>query len=379
MRVVHIIKVTRISGAERHLLILLKGLREKGIDAHLIMLAEASNPMQEMIQAAQERDIPIQSVLIRRDYDLSVINRLRKIFLDLKPDLVHTHLIHADLFGLIAAKLARVPYVISSRHNDDMFRYHPLMRFVHRLLWWMSDGGIAISRAIRDFTVSVEGADYDKVHVVLYGMEYRWIEDEEIFSARQAIREELGLAQDTILLGIVCRLVEQKGIGYALEAFARIRRYFPDVHLIVAGDGSLSSDLRKSAQTLGITDSVHWLGWRDDAPRVMASLDIFLMPSLWEGFGLVMLEAMSNRVPIIASRVSAIPEVLKHGQSGWLVNPRDVDDLAQGLYYLLMDVPFRHYIGLLGEDRLEQSFSATKMVNKTLEVYRTILDSPPLV
>jgi glycosyltransferase involved in cell wall biosynthesis len=369
MRVVHIIKVTRISGAERHLLVLLKGLRENAVDAQLIILVEPDRPMDDMISEAQANDIPIHRLVIRRDYDVNVIFNLRQLLHDINPNIVHTHLIHADLFGLIASKLAGIPTLIASRHNDDGFRYHPIVRRVSQVLWWFTDGGIAISDAIREFAIRIEGASDTKIDLVRYGLPYGWVPDDDIQSAKQAIHKELSLKDDVVILGMVCRLVEQKGIPYALQAFKELYRKFPNIHLVVAGDGDLAGELLSQGRMLGISDRVHWLGWRDDAQTVMASMDIFLMPSLWEGFGLVLLEAMSKRIPIIASRVSAIPEVVQDGITGLLISPKSADDLSKAMTRLLIDPPLRKHMGLIGEDRLEQEFSVQKMVEQTLAVY----------
>lgn len=374
MRVAHIIKVTRISGAERHLLVLLNGLRNQAIDIHLIILVEPDTPMDEMLTEAQAVDIPIHRVIIHRDYDLTTVYRLRQTLRKIKPDIVHTHLIHADLFGYVSAKLAGIRKVISSRHNDDSFRYHPVLRRFSQVMWWLADSGIAISSAIRTFTINIESASKSKVVVVHYGLPYRWIPDEEINTARLTIRQELGLEADAIILGMVCRLVEQKGIIYALQSLQELITSFPDVHLVIAGDGELADELKNEATRLGIHNHIHWLGWRDDAQIIMAAMDIFIMPSLWEGFGLVLLEAMSKRLPIVATHVSAIPEVVEHGNTGFLVAPRNPEQLTKAITRLLDDRPLRKYMGLLGEDRLEQVFSVEKMVDKTLQIYRKLLD-----
>jgi len=369
MRVVHIIKVTRISGAERHLLVLLQGLRKHAVDAHLIILVEPDTPMEDMLAEAHAHDIPIHRLTIRRDYDVMIIARLQKKLRELQPDIVHTHLIHADLFGLIAGKFAGVPTIIASRHNDDGFRYHPIVRYVSWVLWWLTDGGIAISDAIREFTIRVEGVSPNRIDLVRYGLPYRWTPDAEIQSAKQAIVQELSLNEDVIILGMVCRLVEQKGITYALQAFKQIYTKFPNAHLVIAGDGDLAEKLLAEGRMLGISKRVHWLGWRDDAQMIMASMDIFLMPSLWEGFGLVLLEAMSKRIPIIASNVSAIPEVVQNGVTGLLIAPQSTDDLSNAMIQLLSNHSLRKHMGLLGEDRLQQEFSVDKMVDQTIAVY----------
>lgn len=371
MRVAHIIKVTRISGAERHLLVLLSALRQHGVDAHLLILIEDDKPMEDMVSAAKDRGIPIRRLTIHRDYDLTLLFKIRSALREIKPDIVHTHLIHADLFGLFAAKLAGIGAVISSRHNDDQFRFHPIWQRISPAIWRLTNGGIAISAAIKDFMIEVEDAPGEKITVVHYGLEHKWVADEELRAARQNLSAELRLDSDALLLGMVCRIVEQKGITYALRACKQIRDRFPTVNLIIAGDGDLRPQLEALARELGIDANVHWLGWRSDAIKLIGAFDVLLMPSLWEGFGLVLLEAMSRRVPVIANRVSAIPEVVVHGETGLLVEACDVDALAAAMTRLLEDHALRQHMGLLGAARLEERFSVERMVSGTVAVYET--------
>ena len=369
MRVAHVIKVTRISGAERHLLVLLSALRQRGVDARLVILIEKDKPMDDMASEAKERGIPLRRLTIQRDYDLALLFKIRRALSEIKPDIVHTHLIHADLFGLFAAQLAGIRTVISSRHNDDQFRFHPIWQRLSPLLWRLTKGGIAISGSIKDFMMEVEGAPSDKIAVAHYGLEHKWLADEELRAARQNLSRELRLESDALLLGLVCRIVEQKGIAYALRAFQQIRQRFPTARLIIAGDGDLRAQLEALTRELGIDEYVHWLGWRSDALKLIGAFDVLLMPSLWEGFGLVLLEAMSRRVPVIASRVSAIPEVVIHGETGLLVEARDVDALADAMTRLLEDHALRQHMGLLGAARLEERFSVERMASATLAVY----------
>lgn len=369
MRVAHIIKVTRISGAERHLLVLLSALRQQNVDAHLLILVEDDNPMEDMVGAAKDRGIPLRRLTIYRDYDLTLLFKLRRALRQLKPDIVHTHLIHADLYGLFAAKLAGIPAVISSRHNDDQFRFHPIWQRICPPIWRLTNGGIAISEAIRDFMIEVEGAPVEKITLVHYGLEHQWIADDALRATRQNLSAELRLDSEALLLGMVCRIVEQKGIPYALRACQQIQERFPTANLVIAGDGDQRPQLEALARELGIDANVHWLGWRGDAAKLIGAFDVLLMPSLWEGFGLVLLEAMSRRVPVIASRVSAIPEVVAHGETGLLVEARDVDALAAAMTRLLEDHALRHHMGLLGAARLEERFSVNRMVSGTIAVY----------
>jgi glycosyltransferase involved in cell wall biosynthesis len=376
MRVAHVVKAVQIAGAERHLLTLLSGLRGRAvrdIDARLIVLVEPGNHMQAYVDAAEARGIPVERLVIQRDLDPSLYSRLSQTLDHSKPDVVHTHLLHADLYGIPAAKRLGVPVIISSRHNDNAFRRRAPIKQVNQLLWRMADAGIAISDSIARFTVDVEGAPKSKIHRIYYGLEDTGPLDRN--TARTAILREFNLPDDSDLIGIVCRLTEQKGITYALGAFARIKDDFPGAHLLIAGDGPLRSTLEREAAALkGCENRVHFLGWRDAVPALMAGLDIFLAPSLWEGFGLVFLEAMAQALPILASNVSAIPEIVVDGETGLLVPPRDVEGLAEALRKFLTDKPLRQYMGLQGQDRLETHFSAARMVNETAALYYTLLD-----
>lgn len=373
MRVVHVIKVVRVAGAERHLLTLLAGLRDKQIDASMLLLVEPGNDMQDYVEMLDALSIPVKRVLIRNHADVGVVERLRAELVTLQPHVAHTHLIHADVFGIPAARRAGIPVVVTSRHNDDAFRHRMPVKLTNRVLWRMVDAGVAISESLRRFSIEVEGAPAGKMHCIHYGLDTR-VKPLERKPAQDALKQELGLSADSILMGLVCRLVEQKGVRYALEAFQQVATDSPDAHLLIAGEGPLRAALQAQANSAGLGKRVHFLGWRGDIPVLMAGLDVFLIPSLWEGFGLVMLEAMAQQRPIIGSGVSAIPEVVHDGETGLLVPPRDPAQLAQAMRLLLVDKPLRQHMGLLGRDRLETHFSAEKMVEDTAALYHTLVD-----
>lgn len=368
IRVVHIIKVIRVAGAEQHLLTLLAGLRARGVDAQMILLVNPDNDMQEYVDLLTARHIPVHRMVIQRHTDLMIVRRLMRVLHDLKPDIVHTHLIHADLFGTLAARLAGVRIVISSRHNDDAFRYRLPLRLLNRLFWRMTNAGIGISDSITRFSIDVEGARPSQMQRIHYGLEL--VQPLDKGAARAALLKEFGLNPDAILVGMACRLVEQKGVAYGLEAFARLKDTFPNTHLLIAGEGSLRESLEAQTKTLGLDGRVRFLGWRADTPRFLAGLDILLSPSLWEGFGLVLLEAMAQQTPIIASNVSAIPEVVVNESTGLLVLPRDVEALTEALARLLADKPLRAHMGLMGRERAEDDFNAARMVDETLALYQ---------
>jgi len=370
MRVIHLSKMSGAAGSEGHLLALLPGLRARGVDARLWVLAEPDNPLDEYLARAGALGVPTERLTIRRDFDPALLWRLARHLRYERPDILHTHLIHADLYGVLAARLAGVPRVVSSRHNDDRFRTRPPVRLLNRALWRGIDAGIAISGAIRAFSLRVEGAPAERLHTVPYGLDPATIPARP--DARAALRAALGLPADALLVGSVCRLVEQKGLLYGLRGFAAVAGEIPGAHYVIAGDGPLRPALAAEARALGVSERVHFLGWRDDAHAVFAALDVFLAPSLWEGFGLVFLEAMAHRLPVISTSVSAIPEIVTDGETGWLVPPRDTDALAGALRAALTDPAARQARGANGRARLEAEFTVEAMVERTLAVYRNV-------
>jgi len=366
VRIVHLAKMTGVAGTENHLLTLLPQLAKSAHDVRLLVLCEPDKPMYEYAARMSASGVPTELFNIHSDVDLRLIGQLAARLRALQPDAVHTHLIHADWHGIPAARRAGVRYVYTSGHNDDPFRRRPPIRLVQAYLWRRLTAGIAISEAVRQFMIKVELAPPQKVHTVHYGIAPTLPD----LTMRAAFRAELGIPLDAPVLGSVCRLIEQKGLTFALRAFAQIAPHFPEAHYVIIGDGALREPLRAEADALGVATRVHFAGWRADAAARMVAFDVFVMPSLWEGFGLVLLEAMAARLPIIASAVSALPEIVRDGETGLLCAPRDVACLAERMVRLLSARDLATRLGAHGEARLRAEFSVSKMVDRTLAVYR---------
>jgi glycosyltransferase involved in cell wall biosynthesis len=190
------------------------------------------------------------------------------------------------------------------------------------------------------------------------------------------LREELKI-KDSPLIGAVGRLTEQKGFDYLLEAFARVRDNVNEAHLVIAGDGERRHALESKARLLNIADAVHFLGWRNDVPSIMIDLDALIVPSLWEGFGLVTLEAMALSKPIVASNVSALPEIISHNETGLLVPPADSAALADSILNLLRDPEKAKTFGPRGRARLEKEFTIQRMAQRHVVVYKEAASRVP--
>ena len=175
------------------------------------------------------------------------------------------------------------------------------------------------------------------------------------------------------MVGSLGRLHPQKGFSDLLTAFAQVRQRIPSVRLFVAGDGELRDDLEAQARSLGMAAVVTFAGVRADVSEVLAALDVFVLPSLWEGMPNAVLEAMASGLPVVATAVGGTPEVVVDGVTGLLVPPQDPGALAQAIGHLLRDPDLRRRMGRAGRRRVEEHFDVRETVRQVESLYETLL------
>ncbi|MGH3104853.1 MAG: glycosyltransferase family 4 protein [Gaiellaceae bacterium] len=350
MRVAHVHRIRGIGGSERHLLTLLPALAERGAEPVLVGL---DDPAWDAEPFYAELTVPSVRVPAPRDVDPTLALRLRRALRGLRPDLVHTHLVHADVYGAVAA--GRVP-LVSTKHNDDRFRLGPF-RHVERALARRAERVIAITESLRRFTVEQVGLPPGKVTTIHYGLDA---------PPRPWAPTELELPEGAIV-SAVARLVPQKGIDVAVQAMAGV-----DATLVVLGEGPERSRLESLARNLGVRLLLP--GRVGDVDFVLQRADVLVHPARWEGFGLALLEAMLAELPVVATRVSSIPEIVTDGETGLLVAPDDPDSLAAALRRLLADPGLRSRLGTAGRARARESFSVERMARRTLAIYGEVVE-----
>lgn len=363
MRIAHIFKTTGLSGAEGHILTLSNALALEGFDCRLLVLEDPARRPEALYAAARTAGVDFVPVPLAGDWDMRAVMRLVREIRAFDAQIVHTHMIHGDTFGTLAAGWTR-RVLVQSRHNHDPFRRRLPVRLLLRVLSSPARTVIAISESLAAFTRDVEGVDPRKIVTIHYGLDPAAVNA----AARPgALRAELALPGDASIIAGVGRLTEQKGWRYLLEAFSALRQQLPLAHLVLAGDGPQRAELE--AQAAGLSGTVHFLGWRSDAATVMADADLLAVPSIWEGFGLVTLEAMALNKPVVASRVSALPEIVLDGETGRLVPPGDAPALAGALTALLQNPAKARELGQRGRARLEKEFTVRAMARKHARVY----------
>jgi len=359
MRVLHAQRIGGIGGSERHLLELLPALRERGVDARFLGLDDTRAAPEPFYAALADRDVPFERLPCPRDLDPGLARRARAVVRAVGPDVVHTHLVHADVYGLAAVARTSAT-LVSTKHNDDRFRAGRL-RHLERLATRRASRVVCITEALARFNREVVGLPAEKLRVVHYGLDAP--------PAPWGAPGGPELPDGAPCLVAVCRLVPQKGLDVAIDALALVRERHPGTRLVVLGEGPLRAELEALARARGVGDAVALPGRVGDVTWWLRRADVVVHPARWEGFGLALLEAMLCEKPIVASRVSSIPEIVVDRETGLLVPPDDSGALAASVTAFFEEPERAQSYGEAGRARALAEFSVARMTDRTLEVY----------
>jgi glycosyltransferase involved in cell wall biosynthesis len=369
IRVLHFITTLDRGGAENALLDLLPRLNRDRVRTAIAWLKGPG----ELAPEFERRGIPTVPLGMRGLWDARVLVGAAALARRLKPDIVHTHLFKADVAGAFAAKSARAG-LVSTKHNEDPQLRIPVVRGIAARLARSADAVVAVSDAVGRHVRSRLALHRDHVRTVRYGLD---LDEIDAHPDAPDLRAELGMAPGQPLVLFAGRLVPQKALEVLITAVARIREAVPDMRVAVAGRGPLEQKMRDRVRALGLDDTIIFLGFRPDAPRLMRQADLFVLPSRWEGLGLVLLEAMAARCPVVASWVGAIPEVVADRETGRLVPPDDPDALADAMLTLLRDPAERRRMGEAGRRRVRERFALETEVARIEALYGEIAGRLP--
>lgn len=302
-------------------------------------------------------------------WDARVLSRLFRVVRAERPDVIHAFLSPANLAACIVGRLLGVPGLLLSFRGLEVWK-HWSHRLVDGLTVRVADAATCSSNAIRRRALSEVGGDERKYVTIHNGV------DTARFASRQAPpRSELGLREGVSVVGTVCRLVEPtKGLAVLLQAMAELRdRAAPPCQLLVVGDGPAFRQLHDLGERLGILSQVVFAGMRRDVADLLPLFDVFVMPSLSEGFGIAIVEAMAAGRPVVASDVGGIPESVDHEATGLLVPPGDPAALAAALYDLLTRPDKARALGVRGRQRARERFSIESVVKRHEDLYEDLL------
>ncbi len=359
MRICHIITTLDPGGAENHLLALATGLDRTRFDCDVVYLKGEGRLAPRFADVA----IPVAHFEMEGLRKAKSLPRLASWLRERRYDVVHTHLFKADVYGGLAAERAKVPAVVSTKHNEDQYLKKRVYRWVGKRAASKTRRVVCISEAVRRFFVEVARFPAELLEVIPYGIDPL---PPLPRSEGLALRAELCIPSDTPLVVTIGRLTAQKGQADLVRAMARV----DPGRLLVVGQGEEEKALRACALECDVAERVTFAGWRPDVRRILAACDVFCLPSRWEGFGLVLLEAMREERPIVATSVGAIPEVLD--SVGFVVPPGDVPALADALRQVLFNPIHGEALGKAGRKRMEGEYGLSRMIERWSALYESI-------
>jgi glycosyltransferase involved in cell wall biosynthesis len=369
VRVLHVLSTLLPGGSEISVLRLLAALDRRRYDLRVAFLRGEPilAPDFEAIEA------PVVDLGPCANFDPLCCLRLRRYVARERIRLVHTHMDVADFHGALAARLGGVRAVVSTKHAPDEFRTRRTWKrgpflLMERLAYAMDDAVIVVSDGLATFLESSEHLPRRKMAIIGHG-----VAAPAAPVPRAEARRALGLRPLDPLLGAVGRLSPEKGHAHLLRALPAILRALPGAGLVLAGEGGQRRALEEEAGRLGVADRVEFLGQRRDVARVLAALDLFVQPSLYEGFGLSLLEAMAAGLPVVASRVGGIPEIVDDGESGVLVPPGDPDALAAASIAILLDPATARRLGGTAALRARERHSIESEAARVDALYARVL------
>lgn len=363
-RVLYLAHTFAVGGAEEMVLNLVRHLPDEYQRA--VVCIDQPGPIGAEIEktGTPVRALGLQPGL-KRPFD---VMRLQHALHEFEPTIVHTFLLTASLYGRFAAMLARVPIVIGSEVNIYQHKQWP-HRVAERWLMRHTDAVVASARSVRDFYLDQIGADPDKVVVIYNAVDWSQLQTSR---SRTELRAELGVPVDVPVAGIIARLTEQKAHRVLFEALIR-RPELGSLHVIAVGDGHLRDDLQSRAERLGLASRIHFAGARRDLGNILNAVDMFVMPSLWEGLPLSLVLAMGAGLPVIASRVAGIPEVVDEGVSGLLVEPGKAAPLADAMARVVIDDSLRESLGRRARALVRPRFGVDGYIASTKALYERLL------
>lgn len=356
----HIETGQRLYGGALQVRYLIEGLYNRRVSNILICSKESS--IAEHFKNSEYTEV--LEVTCRGDIDIRLLWAILSAIKRKQPDLIHVHSRRgADIWGAIAARAAKIPSVITRRVDN------PESRFAAKMKYGSFNKVVTISEGIRQVLIS-QGVPEHHIECVRSAIEiseYGTKCDQEWFLS------EFDLPENSLIIGMVAQFIERKGHKYMVDAFKAIKEAYPNAFLIFFGQGPLEQNIKSLVQQKGLEDNVIFAGFRKDLARLLPCLDLLVHPALMEGLGVSLIQAAASGVPIVATKVGGIPEIVHHERNGLLVPPRDSKSLTEAVKHLLGDNRLRNRLGTEGRRLAQNEFSIDNMVEGNLNIYKQLL------
>jgi glycosyltransferase involved in cell wall biosynthesis len=368
VRILFLVNGFAIGGAEVKLLELVREIKIRFPKTYypIVCAVGQGGPLQERFE---KMNVETYVFSKRHRYDVFLIYKVFQLIQKRRINIVQTTLYYADIIGAYTAKLAGIKRIVSWDAMTAPYHYGMKNLLAYRLASKWFTVAVAVSHAIREKIIYERHVPADKTTTIHYGVDNRYFSD----TNNESYRKKLGFHSKNIVIGTVARLSEQKGHRYLIDATKEVVGRYPNIRVLFIGDGPLRKELELQVNRLGLDSVIKFLGFRSDVKELLSTLDIFVLPSLFEGLPNVVLEAMACGKPVIATNVSGIPEIIDDHQTGILIPPKDSNAIAQAIYQMLQNPKKMKMMGKMSRNRVEEKFSLKQQVNAFVELYEKML------
>lgn len=352
-------------GAERFLVSLAKNLNTSKIKATVCCLNWKGRWATEL----EEKGIPVIALNKKGKLDFVAFRKLVEIIKESKFDIVNTHLWTADVFGRLAAICAGTKIIISTAQNVDIWKqwWH---RFIDKLLVSRTAQIIAVSEAVKEYYHKKIGIPLNKITVIPNAVEVEKFETKYDITK---LYDEFSVSPNDFILACIGRLSEQKGQKYLLEAMSLLRNDYPQLKVLFVGYGEKEKSLNELAHKLNIYNSVRFLGYRSDIPQILQLSNALVLPSLYEGLPLCVLEAMAAARPVITTKIGGVQNLVVNGETGYTVAPADGKALAISISNLINFPENSLLLGIKGKELVVNNYSIKKIADQTSDLLSALL------
>ena len=365
IRVLYLITDLDVGGAERVLLETVRRLDRRRFRPVVSSLA----PPGPMAREFDRLGVPVRGLAMRGLGDLARAAGLLRLLRRERPDVLHTHLFHANVLGRLAARVSGVPVVVSTVHVAEPRRWHLLLE---GLTSGLVDEFVTVSEAVRRYMVQRAHLPTERVLVIRNG-----VDPSRFRRPRGRFRRAQGIGPQEFLITTVGRLEAQKGLTHLLRAARTLAARRPEVRFLVVGEGPQRDRLGRLARQLGLGEGVRFLGFRPDVPQILVDSDLFVLASLWEGLPIALLEAMAAGLAVVATDVEGVREAVTDGREGLVVPPGDPEALAAALERVVGDAGLRRRLAAAARRRALGEFGWDKVVADTMALYERLLSGRP--
>jgi glycosyltransferase involved in cell wall biosynthesis len=327
-----------------------------------------------LVEEFRCKQIPVTELSMGSMLSFGTVFRLLGLLKRQRPHVVHTHLGRADSYGRLAARLAGVPVIVTTAHNVERWKDNIAFRSIDAFTSQFAHRTIACSERVREHLRAVGTVPMNKVTVIRNGINLGIWDRSPNPATTIEFRKSFNFAEQDFVIGIVGRLEEQKGHVYLFEALASLRDEFSNLRLLVVGEGTLGDSLRQLVNSLKLSPNVTFAGARRDMRIVYEALNLVVIPSLWEGLPITLLEAMASGRAVVATNVGGIPEVIRHEFNGLLLPPKDSVAIADAIKRCYCDRDLMSRLALAGKNTVHMEFSIEVTARKVIEVYEELME-----